>query len=50
MDSLPDLPGHQWITGQEDERFDFVLRAATGAMPDPDEIAEHLRSWSYQEG
>jgi death-on-curing protein len=40
----------QWISGPEDERFDFVIAVATGAMEDPDEIAEQLRSWSYQEG
>jgi death-on-curing protein len=40
----------QWIGAPEDERFDFVIGVATGAMPDLDEIAERLRSWSYQEG
>src|SRR3981189_1281812 len=40
----------QWISAPEDERFDFVIRVATGAMPDLDEIAAQLRSWSYQEG
>ena len=40
----------QWISAPEDERFDFVIRVATGAMPDLDEIAEQLRTWSYQEG
>jgi len=39
----------QWISAPEDERFDFVIRVATGAVHDPDEIAERLRSWSYQE-
>jgi death-on-curing protein len=34
----------------EDERFDFVIGVATGAMSDLDEIAEQLRSWSCQEG
>src|SRR5882757_3032048 len=40
----------QWISAPEDERFDFVIGVATGAMPDLDEIAEQLRSWSYEEG
>ena len=39
----------QWISAPEDERFDFVIRVATGAVHDPDEIAERLRSWSYRE-
>jgi death on curing protein len=39
-----------WISAPEDERFDFVIRVATGAMSGLDEIAERLRSWSYQEG
>lgn len=40
----------QWIRAPEDERFDFVIRVATGVMPDLDEIAAQLRDWSYQEG
>jgi death-on-curing protein len=40
----------QWISAPEDERFDLVIGVATGAMPGLDEIAEQLRSWSYQEG
>ena len=40
----------QWINAPEDERFDFVIGVATGAMSDLDEIAARLRSWSYQEG
>ena len=40
----------QWISAPEDERFDFVIGVATGATPGLDEIAEQLRSWSYQEG
>jgi death on curing protein len=40
----------QWISAPEDERFDFVIRVATGVLPDIDEIAEQLRAWSYQEG
>lgn len=39
----------QWITGPEDERFDFVIGVATGAMPDLDEIAEQLRTWAAAE-
>lgn len=40
----------QWISAPEDERFDFVIRVATGLEPDLDGIAEQLRTWSYQEG
>ena len=40
----------QWIRAPEDERFDFVIGVATGAMPGLEEIAEQLRSWSYREG
>jgi death on curing protein len=40
----------QWISAPEDERFDFVIGVAAGAMPDLDEIAKQLRSWSHQEG
>jgi len=40
----------QWISAPEDERFDFVIEVATGAMADVDEISARLRSWSYQEG
>lgn len=39
-----------WISASEDDRFDFVIRVATGVMPDLDEIAAQLRSWSCQEG
>lgn len=39
----------QWISAPEDERFDFVIAVATGAMTGLDEIAERLRSWSHQE-
>ncbi|WPS77143.1 type II toxin-antitoxin system death-on-curing family toxin [Mycobacterium avium subsp. paratuberculosis] len=38
-----------WIEAPEDERFDFVIGVATGALTSLDEIAERLRSWSYQE-
>jgi death on curing protein len=39
----------QWISAPEDDRFDFVISVATGAQPDLVEIADRLRSWSYQE-
>lgn len=38
----------QWISASEDDRFEFVIRVATGGLPDLDKIAEQLRSWSYQ--
>ena len=40
----------QWISAPENDRFDLVVGIAAGAMSDLDEIAERLRSWSYQEG
>jgi death-on-curing protein len=40
----------QWISAPEDERFDFVIRVATGVTSDLDKIAEQLCIWSYQEG
>ncbi len=40
----------QWISAPEDERFDFVIRVATGLEPELDTIAAQLRAWSYQEG
>ncbi len=40
----------QWIRAPEDDRFHFVIRVATGVVPDVDRIAEQLRTWSYQEG
>ncbi|MDQ2635790.1 MAG: type II toxin-antitoxin system death-on-curing family toxin [Actinomycetota bacterium] len=40
----------QWISASEDDRFDFVIRVATGAVAEVDEIAEQLRAWSHQEG
>ena len=39
----------QWISAPEDDRFDFVIRVATGVIPELEKIAEQLRSWSYQE-
>jgi len=38
----------QWISAPEDDRFDFVIRVATGAEGDIIAIAEQLREWSYQ--
>jgi death on curing protein len=40
----------QWVRAPEDDRFDFVIRVATGVEPDIDKIGEQLRIWSYQEG
>ena len=40
----------EWISAPQDERFDFVIRVATGFEPDLDTIAEQLRAWSYQQG
>jgi death-on-curing protein len=40
----------QWISAAENERFDLVIRVATGAQGDINAIAEQLRAWSYQEG
>jgi death on curing protein len=40
----------QWIRAPEDDRFDFVIRVATGREADLDKIADQLRAWSYQEG
>lgn len=40
----------QWISAPEDDRFDFVIRVATGLEPGLDTIAAQLRAWSYQEG
>jgi death on curing protein len=40
----------QWITADEDERFEFVIRVATGALADLGKTAEQLRTWSHREG
>jgi death-on-curing protein len=40
----------QWISAPEDDRFDFVIGVTAGVLADLDEIADRLRSWSYQEG
>ena len=37
-----------WISAPEDDRFDFVIRVATGVDGDIIAIAEQLREWSYQ--
>jgi death-on-curing protein len=42
------INGH-WISAPEDDRFEFVIRVATGAL-DVNMIAEQLNAWSYQEG
>jgi death on curing protein len=39
----------QWISAPEDDRFDLVIRVATGSEPDLDTIAAQLRGWSHQE-
>lgn len=40
----------QWISAPEDDRFESVIRVASGVRPDLDKIAGQLRAWSYQEG
>ena len=40
----------QWIGALEDQRFDLVIRVATGAESGLDEIAEQLRAWSAPKG
>jgi death on curing protein len=39
-----------WISASEDDRFEFVIRVATGVLPDVDTITEQLNAWSYEEG
>jgi death-on-curing protein len=39
----------EWISAPEDDRFDFVIRVATGAESDLEALAEQLRAWSYRE-
>ena len=39
----------KWISAPEDDRFEFVIRVATGEVADLDKIAEQLRNWSYRE-
>ena len=38
-----------WISAPEDDRFNFVIKVATGAEPGLDEIAGQLRAWSHPE-
>jgi death-on-curing protein len=38
-----------WIGAPEDDRFDFVIRVATGALADVNKIADQLRAWSHNE-
>jgi death-on-curing protein len=40
----------QWISAPEDDRFEFVIQVAAGALADLDKIADRLRACSYQEG
>lgn len=35
----------QWVSASEDDRFDFVMRVATGAEPELALIADQLREW-----
>jgi death on curing protein len=39
----------EWLRAPADDRFDFVIRVATGVDTDVDEIAGQLRAWSYRE-
>jgi death on curing protein len=43
------INGH-WISATEDDRFEFVIEVATGALADLEKVADRLRAWSYQEG
>ncbi|WP_279102856.1 type II toxin-antitoxin system death-on-curing family toxin [Gordonia bronchialis] len=36
----------QWITAPEDDRFDFIIRVATGHDGELESIAAQLRAWS----
>jgi death-on-curing protein len=38
-----------WIRATEDDRFDLVIRVASGEENGLDEIADLLRTWSYRE-
>ena len=35
-----------WISAPEDDRFDFVIRVATGVASDVADIADVLRAWT----
>ena len=39
----------QSISAPEDDRFEFVIQVATGALADLDKIVDRLRTWSCQE-
>jgi death-on-curing protein len=39
-----------WISAPEDDRFDFVIRVATGVDGDITAIAEQLREWRHEQG
>jgi death-on-curing protein len=40
----------EWIRAPADDRFEFVIRVATGvAAADLDKITDRLRAWSYRE-
>ena len=39
----------QWISAPEDDRFEFVIRVATGAESELEKIAAQLHAWSYEE-
>ena len=39
----------QWISAPEDDRVEFVIDVATGALADLQLIAERLRAWSYRD-
>jgi len=39
----------QWITAPEDDRFEFIIQVAAGALPDIEKIAGQLRAWSHEE-
>lgn len=40
----------QGISAPEDDRFEFVVAVATGALAELGEVAERLRAWSGAEG
>ncbi len=35
----------QWVTASEDDRFDFMIAIASGAIDEVHEIAAQLRTW-----
>jgi death-on-curing protein len=37
----------QWISAPEEDRFDFVIGVATGALPDLEKAGEQVRTWTY---